>query len=296
MVYNEPGLVIPLHSLRARVTLTPAPVPVLMAPDLDLELPLASAVAENHPLVQTLYTALEWLLQRDLPAFTYKVSSDIPIKRGMGSGTAISCAIFKALETYYQFAPSDRKAEAFAQQMDTLYHGQPSGIDAAVIAHQRAICFQKTPEGPHSAGPHIEHLRHLPRLHLVIGDTGPARPTAEVVASVAADYTQNPNLPDIVRAIGQEVRQAKDHLIRQDLKAFGECLWRNHGYLQALGVSTPALNQLVDLAREHGALGAKLSGAGMGGVAFALVENEKQAEHLANVWEKHCVKVYACVT
>ncbi len=48
----------------------------------------------------------------------------------------------------------------------------------------------------------------------------------------------------------------------------------NHILLQELGVSTPELDLLVETARQAGALGAKLSGGGLGGNIIALVDEE----------------------
>jgi mevalonate kinase len=44
----------------------------------------------------------------------------------------------------------------------------------------------------------------------------------------------------------------------------------NHGLLNSIGVSTPELEQMVDVARAAGAAGAKLTGAGGGGSIVAL--------------------------
>ncbi len=48
----------------------------------------------------------------------------------------------------------------------------------------------------------------------------------------------------------------------------------NHGLLSALGVSARSLDNLVWAAREGGALGAKLTGAGGGGCIVALDEGD----------------------
>ena len=45
----------------------------------------------------------------------------------------------------------------------------------------------------------------------------------------------------------------------------------NHELLQEMTVSSPALDQLVSVARTVGALGAKMSGGGRGGNMIALV-------------------------
>jgi mevalonate kinase len=54
---------------------------------------------------------------------------------------------------------------------------------------------------------------------------------------------------------------------------------RNQQLLRGLGVSTPELEHLIDTARNAGALGAKLSGGGMGGCILALVGPTNGAVH-----------------
>jgi len=61
-----------------------------------------------------------------------------------------------------------------------------------------------------------------------------------------------------------------------DVKLLGELMNICHGMLNALQVSTPELEQLVDIARENGALGAKLTGGGGGGSIIAVCENNQQ--------------------
>jgi hydroxymethylglutaryl-CoA reductase len=56
------------------------------------------------------------------------------------------------------------------------------------------------------------------------------------------------------------------------LAEVGELMNINQGYLSALGVSTPELERLCTIARDEGALGAKLTGAGGGGAVIALVD------------------------
>jgi mevalonate kinase len=52
----------------------------------------------------------------------------------------------------------------------------------------------------------------------------------------------------------------------------------NHEILDRLGVSLPTLDRLVDIAIKNGALGAKLSGGGLGGNIIVLTLPEKAEE------------------
>jgi len=78
---------------------------------------------------------------------------------------------------------------------------------------------------------------------------------------------------------GARVRQAEAAMARGDLAAFGLLLDASHQSLRDdYGVSHAELDQLVELAREAGAVGARLTGAGFGGsiVALCLVEQAPQ--------------------
>ncbi len=68
---------------------------------------------------------------------------------------------------------------------------------------------------------------------------------------------------------------------RGDAAALGSAMDRAHQLLGGLGVSTPLLDALCDVARKLGAYGAKLTGAGGGGAVIALAPKEKEADILA---------------
>jgi mevalonate kinase len=55
------------------------------------------------------------------------------------------------------------------------------------------------------------------------------------------------------------------------IASLGKLMDENQELLETVGVSSPELERLIAAAREAGALGAKLSGAGLGGNMIALV-------------------------
>jgi mevalonate kinase len=57
-----------------------------------------------------------------------------------------------------------------------------------------------------------------------------------------------------------------------DIQALGPFMDRNQALLADMGVSSPELERLIQVAREAGALGAKLSGGGRGGILIGLVD------------------------
>ena len=57
-----------------------------------------------------------------------------------------------------------------------------------------------------------------------------------------------------------------------DLVELGELMNIDHGLLNALQVSSREIEELVQIARDNGALGAKLTGGGGGGAMIAISE------------------------
>jgi len=69
-----------------------------------------------------------------------------------------------------------------------------------------------------------------------------------------------------------------------DVGALGPLMLASHASLRDdFEVSTPALDALVDACMEHGALGARLTGAGFGGCVVALVQRNHADDLLAKV-------------
>jgi len=73
--------------------------------------------------------------------------------------------------------------------------------------------------------------------------------------------------------MGKITQEAKGIIETGNPDHLGSLMNKNHELLQEIGVSTPELDQLVLEARNAGALGAKLSGGGLGGHIIALVKS-----------------------
>ena len=74
------------------------------------------------------------------------------------------------------------------------------------------------------------------------------------------------------------VKQARKLISKGNGRELGKLLDENHEVLNRLGVSSTKLNNLCDVARRAGALGAKLSGAGRGGNVIAIVDSTNVEE------------------
>ncbi len=95
--------------------------------------------------------------------------------------------------------------------------------------------------------------------------------TAKTVGSVREARERNPRLYEkIFDDIDALVLQAVSAIQDNNVTALGELMNICQGLLNALQVSTPELERLIGIARDAGALGAKLTGGGGGGAMIAL--------------------------
>ncbi|MGV3525011.1 MAG: mevalonate kinase [Candidatus Sericytochromatia bacterium] len=276
VVYGQPALALPLPQLRAQASLTETGQPCrLLAPDLDLDLRVDARDPEPHPLVTTLVSACGHF-EIPLPAALITVSSALPIARGLGSGTAISAALFRLIRAHAGAQVPLAEEQVFIHQIETLYHGHPSGIDGAVVSQECALRFVR--------GQKPQPLSLPSGWTLLVADSGEPAPTKLAVGDLRRLREAEPaRIQPLIDGIGELVQQAEAALQAQRWPELGQLLSRNHALLRALSVSSARLDALVAAAEGAGALGAKLSGGGRGGVVLALTLD--RAPEIRAAWE-----------
>jgi mevalonate kinase len=96
-----------------------------------------------------------------------------------------------------------------------------------------------------------------------------------VVGDLRRRYEADPGrYQPLFERAGEIAQEARAAMAKGQVQTLGGLMNENHGLLQRMGVSCPELDRLVAAAREGGAQGAKLSGAGWGGNIIALVGEE----------------------
>ncbi len=269
VVYGRPAIAVPIPARTAVVEVhdaAPGAGIGIVAHDLNRRYQRGACPVDSDG--EFMLAAVEGVLQhvcpgRSCPDLEISVRSTIPIARGLGSGAAVSAAIARGIAAHLGISiPQDQLSElVFATEC--LLHGTPSGIDNTVVCCESAIWFRRgqAPELLPVGGP----------ITLVIGDTGIPSRTSESVARVRRRGEREPEAVEaLLDGIGDVVARGRAAIAVGDLQALGRAMDRDHALLQELGVSGTALDTLVAAAREAGALGAKLSGGGMGGCMIAL--------------------------
>jgi len=222
--------------------------------------------------------SLEILLGGTLPSFS-----------GIGASAASSVAIARAIAEEFEMDLSDERINEIAYEAEKAYAGTPSGIDNTAATYGGLIWFKRNLSG----GPNtIEKLSIREPVEIIIGNTGIVADTKKMVAGVAARKKRNPAKYNSLFKQAEDLAfTARKALIAFDLRKVGRLMNENHRLLQEIEVSCEELDCLVNLAREQGAFGAKLTGGGGGGCMAALTPSKGLQEAVATAMEKEGFKV-----
>jgi len=197
--------------------------------------------------------------------FDILVDARIPLGVGLGSSAAFAVAVIRAFDALLQLNKTDIEVDRIAFRCEQLTHGTPSGIDNNLATFGEPVLFSRRSQIRTRPVP----LAGMPPL--VIAASGTRGMTREMVAGVRARYEQNQALYTTIFDEIDEISVAGAAALRdQDYQYLGSLMNVCHGFLNAIEVSTPELETMVRIARDAGALGAKLTGAGGGGSIVAL--------------------------
>lgn len=189
----------------------------------------------------------------------------LPGGGGLGSSAAMGVACARALG-----ARGDAAVLDAALAWEKVFHGNPSGVDHTLAALGGV--------GTYVRGEGLTRITPRSPFRLCIADTGERGSTKEMVAGVARLRERRPEVAaKAIEGIRTLVRNAALALPAGDLVALGQLMDLNQILLASLFVSTERIELLCRAAREAGALGAKLTGAGGGGCVIALPGANEEA-------------------
>ncbi len=217
-----------------------------------------------------------------------QLRSHLPPGVGLGSSAALSVATLRALSRLMQRPYTDGQICQAAYELERLFHGQPSGIDNTTVTYGGVLYYSRN-----NGFARLDVSLPLPLL-VVVGRC--ARQTRVVIERLRALREERPSFVESRFArIGALARLAERALSRGDWQTLGALFLENHALLRELDISTPELDEIVALASEQGAHGAKLTGGGGGGAVVCLVP-ENPAEFAtwfrARGWEAFPVKTF----
>lgn len=243
-----------------------------------------------------------------IPAFNCGLESTIPLSAGMSSSAALETAAGLAMGKAFDIQLSKEEWAKAGQRVENDYMGLKTGLldqfssifgekDAMILSDFRTVKVIRTVPLP--PGYSIVVINSMEKHDLVDSEYNSRRQDCETAASVLAQITPDTTtLRDIdidqlasgksllndveyrraLHVVGEcaRVSQAVRYLSNNDIENFGKLLFESHqSSKDNFENSTKKLDYLVELAKTiPGALGARLSGGGFGGITIHLVKNE----------------------
>ncbi len=282
VLYGRPCLVTAVNQrMKAAVELTEDSIFHLEAPDVsvtDYKKPMKQLGVGDIPkgakfveiAVKNFFSHKRSHLLR-LKGIRVTTKSEFNSQFGFGSSSASTVCVLKALSELTKAKLSNKEIFKLAYKTILEVQGKGSGFDVAAAVFGGTL-YYVTP------GEIIEPLK-IDSLPLIVSYSGFKFDTTTLITEVSKKADKYPKvIENVYSQIEELVEQAKIALLNKDWVCLGELMNLNEGLLSALGVEGRKLAEMIYGARDAGAYGAKLSGAGIGDCMIALApENKIQA-------------------
>lgn len=224
----------------------------------------------KHPLLEAAFDAMSI---PDNIAMDVSIYCEAPAGCSTGTSAAVSVALIGALDCLTPGRLHPQEVALIAQQIETRLLGQQCGIQDQLASAMGGINFIDMHAYPDAT----VHPLVLPeptawelesRLALIfVGDSHSSSAVHEkVIAGLSpADRRLGP--------LRKTAAASRDALLAGDWAAFGRAMITNTEAQRGLhpDLIGPAHQRIIDIAREHGALGWKVNGAGGDGGSVTLL-------------------------
>ena len=198
-----------------------------------------------------------------------EISSEAPVSSGLGSSASAASAMVLAIAREFDRDISNDEIANLAWDIENIVHGKSSGVDPFSVTFGGVLRYQKGK---------FKKLKVKKYPEITIGNTGVISNTRDIVMDVMKVKDEFPKFfENYLEAMVHVVDYGQKFLEKGKMKEFGQIMNINQGLLYSIGVSSPELDRIIWAAREN-SLGAKLCGAGRGGIMIALGDAGRQIE------------------
>lgn len=217
-----------------------------------------------------------------------RVSAQAPGGSSLGTSAAVCVAILGALDAFSPQRHSRDEIVSLAHRVETEKLGLQSGIQDQICAAYGGICFihmRRFPEAEVQKLALGEALIEELNRRLCLVYLGKAHRSSfiheEVIASLEKGGSQSEQLARL-RDLAEEARTC---LLHGNLQKYGEVMIRNNECQRALH---PALisrdaEEVIEVAKDHGASGWKVNGAGGEGGSLSILASVEEAQKRAMI-------------
>lgn len=271
VVYGQPAIALPIRNVKTTVKIQPT--------NGDIEIKSRyfngslNDIHSNLLGIKNLIKQTLNELNRPNTNLLITIDSDVPAERGMGSSASTAVALVRALYAYFEHPLTRTTLLKTVDISEKIIHGKPSGLDSATASANNPIWFKK--DGT------IKPLPINVDAYLIISDSGIKGKTSEAVEIVKNKLRFDSDSRLLIEKLGELTSKTATVLRQNDVSTLGKILTEAHTNLRQLGVSHPAVEKLIKIANDSGALGSKLTGGGLGGCVISLAPNLPAAEKIS---------------
>ena len=201
---------------------------------------------------------------------------------GVGASAASCVSLARALNEEFNLGLSIDEINQVSWEGEFAYHGIPSGVDNTASCYGGLMIYQVKDEQKS-----FEKIEIKTPIEIVLANSGVTANTAALDGLTEKENERNPELFSArLKTITDQVLEMKKGLGACNMEKVGKIMTENHKILIDMGLSHEKLIYLCNMALEKGALGAKLTGGGMGGYMVALTPDKDLQETVASAIEK----------
>jgi len=249
----------------------------LHAPDLK------HALAQKGP-----FSLIQALLKTVHPDFGFELylHSDFPMSSGLGGSSVVSAAVLGCFNQFRQDRWDSHELAELAFQAERLYLGVAGGWQdqyATVFGGFNFMEFRMDQNIVHPLRIHPDTLLELEES-LVLCDTATPHNSGDIHLD-QRDQMQQESVHQKVQSNVELTYRMRNHLLRGRLLQFGESLHEAWQFKRQFSskISNSRLDEIYENARNHGAVGGKLLGAGGGGFFLFYVTPFRKHELIAEL-------------
>jgi len=199
------------------------------------------------------YLIIQKIKYVDKP-FNYKIESEIPVGRGLGSSAALSVASVASFLEFYTGKQFDKKIiNDIAFEIEKHFHSNPSGVDnyascfGGLILYQKKVSLKKLND---------KISKNIEKNLLLIDSGKPEETTGEIVESVESVKS----VETLLNNIENETNNILSAIEKENVDQFKNSLFFNEKLLEELGVVSDRTKKLLKELSKFGV--GKVTGAG----------------------------------
>jgi len=222
--------------------------------------------------------------------FNMFIHCDVPPGSGLGSSSTVIVSIIGAILEWKKITMSPYEIAELAyklERIDLKLIGGRQDQYAASFGGFNHIEFRNNSVTVIPLRLRNDILHEL-NYRILLCHTGKTRDSGNIIKDQRNNIIKNKlDVISSLDAVKKIVHKMKQALVKGEIDKIGRLLEENWNYKRKFSkkISNPYINKLYQTAKENGALGGKISGAGGGGFMFFICEFDKKS-NISNMLNK----------